>query len=185
MHIMLDCGRVNALRLRFQDPETADVVLSPGVHSIGRDEAGRPGPVARHHAIAQFSVDRRGVWLQVREGARGVHVNGRPVRRMSVLRAGDSVFADGIELTLVADAPQPAPSFDSPASEGDPRIVLRGVGGRHHGRCFSLDAPRLLGRGRECDIRIDEPTVAERHLRLGPHVAGVALHDAARPTGAS
>lgn len=183
MHIMLDCGRVNALRLRFQDPDAADVVLNPGVHAIGRDESGRAGLAPRQHAVAQFCVDRRGVWLQVREGARGVHVNGRPVRRVAMLRAGDAVFADGIELTLLADAPEPAPSFDSPPSEGDPRIVLRGVGGRHHGRCFTLDTPRLIGRSRECDVRIDEPSVADRHARLTPHVSGVVLHDAGSRDG--
>jgi len=88
---MLDCRRVTTLRLRFPDRELADLVLDPGVHAIGRDENGLPGLVDdTAHALAQFCVDRRGVWLQLRDGVRGVHVNGRPVRRMAMLRAGDT-----------------------------------------------------------------------------------------------
>jgi len=55
--------------------------------------------------------------------------------------------------------------------------VLRGVGGAHHGRSITLDQPRLVGRLAECDIRIDEPSFADRHARLEPHPEGVALRD--------
>jgi pSer/pThr/pTyr-binding forkhead associated (FHA) protein len=181
--IMLDCGRVNALRLRFPDHEPADLVLEPGVHPVGRRPDGRPGPIARNEAAVQLCVDRRGTWLQVREGARGVHVNGRPVRRMALLRAGDVVFVDGFELLLVADAPAALPSEVEPANEADARTVLRSVGGLNHGRCFALDAPRVIGRARECDVRIDGPAIAERHALLEPQSSGVALHDLGSPDG--
>ena len=32
---VLDCRRVDALRLRFQNRERDDLVLTPGVHAIG------------------------------------------------------------------------------------------------------------------------------------------------------
>ena len=47
--------------------------------------------------------------------------------------------------------------------------MLRGVGGPHHGRSFTLDQPRLVGRAAECDIRIDDAAFADRHARLEPH----------------
>jgi pSer/pThr/pTyr-binding forkhead associated (FHA) protein len=181
--IMLDCAGVNALRLRFPDHEPADLVLEPGVHPVGRRADGRPGPISRNDAAVQVCVDRRGAWLQVREGMRGVHVNGRPVRRMALLRAGDVVFVDGFELLLVADAPAALPPDAEPADEVDARMVLRGVGGLNHGRCFTLDAPRVIGRAPGCDVRIDGPAAAERHALLEPQAGGIALHDLGSPEG--
>jgi len=49
---------------------------------------------------------------------------------------------------------------------GDPRVVLRGVGGQYHGRSFTLEQPRLVGRSSDADIRIDDPAFADRHARL-------------------
>lgn len=166
------------LKLRFPNREPSDLQLTPGVHAIGRDGNGRPRHTAESdEALLQLCVDRRGVWLQLREGVRGLHVNGRPVRRMAMLRAGDAIFLDGVELLLLGGEPLPAPVTDVPRHPGDPRIVLRGVGGQHHGRCFSLDQARSVGRAPECDIRINEPAFAERHARLEPHAEGVVLRD--------
>ncbi len=168
-----------ALRLRFPNRQQPDLVLAPGVHAIGRDEAERAVIIAdRSEAIAQFCVDRRGVWLQVHEGTRGVHVNGRPVRRMALLRAGDAVFVDGNEWLLLGDTPPTAPAQAAIApGEADARSVLRGVGGPHHGRSITLDQPRLVGRLPECDIRIDDAAFADRHARLEPHPEGIVLRD--------
>jgi len=171
---------MNALRLRFPNRQQPDLILGSGVHAIGRDAADRPvildDPA---QAIAQFCVDRRGVWLQLREGTRGLHVNGRPVRRMALLRAGDAVFVDGNEWLLLGDTPPSAPAEakPDPGDAADPRMVLRGVGGAHHGRSITLDQPRLVGRLPECDIRIDDAAFADRHARLEPHAEGVVLRD--------
>jgi pSer/pThr/pTyr-binding forkhead associated (FHA) protein len=148
---------------------------------MGRDSDGRPGFGERAQgALAQFCVDRRGVWMQLGAGSRGVYVNGRPVRRMAMLRVGDGVFIEGTELLLVGDDPLPAPVATpkpAPLAESDPRLVLRGVGGSHHGRCVTLGQPRLVGRLAECDIRVDEPAFADRHARLEPHPDGAVLRD--------
>lgn len=170
---------MTALRLRFPHRQQPDLVLGPGVHAIGRDLVDRPVVVDDPaQAIAQFCVDRRGVWLQVLDGTRGLHVNGRPVRRMASLRAGDAVFVDGNEWLLLGETPPSAPSESRPpAVEPDPRIVLRGIGGAHHGRSITLDQPRLIGRLAECDIRIDDAAFADRHARLEPHAEGVVLRD--------
>lgn len=168
---MLDSRRMTALKLRFPTPDEPELPLDVGVHGIGRrgDDALAPITDGSEPSV-RFCVDRRGVWLTVSDGVQGVHVNGRQVRRMAMLRTGDAIFVDGHELRLVAGAPVSAivpPAGLAPEdAEADPRIVLRGVGGRYHGRSFTLDRPRLVGRLGEADIRIDEPGFAERHARL-------------------
>lgn len=181
---VLDCRGVDALRLRFQNRERDDLVLTPGVHAIGHAADGRPCLVDHpDDALVQFCIDRRGTWLQLRDSAPGLHVNGRPVRRMAMLRAGDSVHIDGIELTLLGADPRPMPRSVPDVGAMDSRVVLRGVGGLHHGRCYSLDQSREIGRLPECAIRVDEPTFAERHARLEPHQDGVVLRDLGSANG--
>lgn len=178
---MLDCRRVDALRLRFPLRDRPDLVLSQGVHAIGRDSEGRPCLVDdAAAAVAQICIDRRGVWLQLRDAARSLHVNGRPVRRMAMLRVGDAIYLDGVELLLLGARPLPAPSEKKRDTRlNDRRMVLRGVGGLHHGRCFGLEEPRLVGRAPDCDIRIDinHSSLADHHARLEPHAKGVVLRD--------
>ncbi|MCD9096713.1 FHA domain-containing protein [Luteimonas fraxinea] len=163
---------MTALKLRFPTPDEPELPLDIGVHGIGRGRAGALTPVSDgSEPSVRFCVDRRGVWLTVTEGVQGVHVNGRQVRRMAMLRTGDAIFVDGHELRLVSTTPvaaiAPAEDLDdADGSDADPRTVLRGVGGRYHGRSFTLDRPRLVGRHAEADIRIDEPGFADRHARL-------------------
>lgn len=154
------------------------------MHAIGHAADGRPCLVEHpDDALVQFCIDRRGAWLQLRDSAPGLHVNGRPVRRMAMLRAGDCVHIDGIELTLIGTDPRPMPTTVPDLQASESRIVLRGVGGLHHGRCFNLDRSREIGRSLECDIRINEPAFAERHARLEPHQDGVLLRDLGSAAG--
>jgi hypothetical protein len=175
---------VDEFKLRFPGSDVADLPLGMGVHAIGRNgEAPRAiGRVADpRDAHLLFSVDRRGVWLSVDEQTQGVHVNGRPVRRMAMLRIGDSVYVDGVEIMLVTSQPVPtipAALADVPGEAlADPRVVLRGVGGRYHGRSFTLEQPRLIGRSSDADVRIDEPGFAERHARLDLKGEAILLRD--------
>lgn len=185
---MLDCRRVNALRLRFPKPGQADLELGPGEHFIGVDADGQPtaSNVASTTSalVAQLVVDARGAWLKVHPGIRGLHVNARPVRRTALLRAGDAIFVDGQPWLLLGDPPAPPPDAPPPVQAANfSRAVLRGLGGPHHGRCFSLDQPRLVGRLSMCDIRIDDAAFADRHARLEPHPDGVVLRDLGSPDG--
>ncbi|MGY3264998.1 pSer/pThr/pTyr-binding forkhead associated (FHA) protein [Lysobacter sp. HA35] len=167
---MLDSGRVTALRLRQTDPGRDLLDLEPGVHPIvssmldGR-HAGDTEPVAHIY------VDSRGVWLQVRDGVRGVYVNGRPIRRMAMLRAGDSIFLAGVECVLVGRRPESADVAASARTEG--RAVLRAIAGRHHGRCFPLDRDCVLGRAADSDIPVDDEAVGPRELTLRATAKGV------------
>ena len=93
---------MNELRLRFSDGDQPDLVLGAGVHALGRRPDGL-GPVdAEQPWLLQLCNDRRGIWLTVADDLRGVHVNGRPVQHVAMLRAGDSIHVDGNELLLTA-----------------------------------------------------------------------------------
>ena len=160
---------MNDLHLRFCDGRQPDLPLEPGVHALGRTPAGL-GPVeAEAPALLQLCNDRRGIWMTVNEGMRGVHVNGRPVQQVAMLRAGDSIHADGSELLLYAtDDDRALPSSTPPLRDaaGNLRMVLRGVGGPYHGRCISLDRPRRVGSAATADLRIEGAGIAAEHAVL-------------------
>jgi hypothetical protein len=177
---MLVSRGVENLRLHFGNRQQPDRALVTGVHRIVREASGLlgVGDNAQGALLAQFCMDRRGLWLQVAAGIRGIHVNGRPVQRMALLRAGDTVYLDGAEILVQAshqglDAVPPA----DPADNGDPRIVLRGVGGKHHGRAFTLSQPCLVGASPNAAIRIDDPGFADRHAQLERRGDRVLLRD--------
>jgi pSer/pThr/pTyr-binding forkhead associated (FHA) protein len=153
---------VEQIRIRTAGEAQDERVLGHGSHVL----PGQGGGV-------RLCLDRRGAWLQVDPGESGVLVNGRPVRRMAMLRVGDTVWLDGRELQLLAanGAPRDPPG-DATAAE---RLVLRGVGGQYHGRCITLDRPRTVGRQPDCDIRVDDPAFPERHARLEPRGDAVVL----------
>ncbi|MEO6104007.1 MAG: FHA domain-containing protein [Pseudoxanthomonas sp.] len=174
------------LRLHFGNRQQPDRALVTGVHRVVREASGLigVGDNAQGALLAQFCVDRRGLWLQVAAGSRGIHVNGRPVQRMALLRAGDTVYLDGAEILVQAsheglDAVPQVHADDS----NDPRIVLRGVGGHHHGRAYTLSEPRLVGRSSAAAIHIDEPGFAERHAQLERRGDRVLLSDLGSAAG--
>jgi pSer/pThr/pTyr-binding forkhead associated (FHA) protein len=181
---LLDSRCVENLKLRFPGPDPVELPLGTGMHAISFDpDRGTPMLHADANVAAsvRFCVDRRGVWLTVGEGVRGVHVNGRPVQRMAMLRSGDVVFVDGSEIVLTtANQPEPLPVAirNTPSDgSGDVRTVLRGVGGHYHGRSFTLERPRLVGHAADADIHIADPAFAERHARIECHGDAVVLRD--------
>ena len=166
---MLDSAAMNDLHLRFCNGSQPDMLLEPGVHALGRTAAGL-GPVAADGPVLlQLCNDRRGIWMTVTEGMRGVHVNGRPVQQVAMLRAGDSIHADGSELLLYAAnddraLPPSTPPPRDPA--GNLRMVLRGIGGPYHGRCLSLDRTRSVGSAAGADLRLEGGGIAAEHALL-------------------
>lgn len=175
--------RVQNLLVHFSQQQQPDQPLRPGVQRIVRQANGsvRLGDAGNGALLlAQFCMDDRGLWLQVGNGIRGIHVNGRPVRRMALLRAGDAVYVDGVEMVLQGEvdtllqAPAPAASVEG---SGDEQRLLRGVGGLHHGRSYPLSRARVIGRGSDVDIEIDEPAFAEQHARVEVHRERVLLRD--------
>lgn len=162
---MLDSATMNDLRLRFCDESQPDLAVGSGVHALGGVD-GRLGPVdADAPWLLQLCNDRRGVWLTVADGMHGVHVNGRPVQQVAMLRAGDRIHAGGSELLLLAasDHRPPVPQAASRDPLGNLRLVLRGVGGPHHGRSLSLEQPRRIGSAANADLRIEGAGIATEH----------------------
>lgn len=161
--------------------EGVELRLRQGVQAIARDGRGLYAAADGGDALVRFCLDRRGVWLTVGADAHGVHVNGRPVRRMAMLRVGDAIHVDGTELLLARPhAPDQPDGVDYDAGtdgSGDIRLLLRGVGGKHHGRSFTLEHPRLVGSAADADIRIDDPVFAERHAQVSVLGHRVALRD--------
>lgn len=168
--------------LTLRNPENATQwPLHEGVHGVVRDAHGLHAVADATDAPVRFCVDRRGVWLTVGEGAGNVHVNGRRVRRMAMLRVGDAIYIDGGEVLLTRPEPPQVPDRaaldDVDGASGDLRVILRGVGGKHHGRSFTLDRPRLIGSAAEADVRIDDAAFAERHAQLLLRDDAIVLRD--------
>jgi len=190
--VMLGSRVVENLRLhidsrQFGNRQQPDRALATGVHRVVRESNGMLGlgDAVQGALLVQFCVDRRGLWLQVANGIRGIHVNGRPVQRMALLRAGDAVYVDGAEI-LVQAAHQgldALPQADAAGNANDPRIVLRGVGGKHHGRSFTLSKPCVVGRSHSAAIHIDDPGFAERHAQLERRGDNVLLRDLGSANG--
>jgi pSer/pThr/pTyr-binding forkhead associated (FHA) protein len=157
------------------------LVLDPGAHAITPALLGQGGgrPEARE-AIATIYADSRGIWLRLREGLRGVYVNGRLVRHTAMLRAGDSLFLQGVQCVLLGREPSSTPldrRFEAR------HAVLRATGGRHHGRCFPLDRACVVGRDPDCAVRIDDAAIAPRHAEID--AAGGAIRVRVASPGAS
>ena len=165
---MLDCRAMNELRLRFCDGDQADLVIGSGVHALGRLPTGL-GPVANDDDwLLRICNDRRGIWMTVVEGLRGVHVNGRPIQQVAMLRAGDSVHVDGNEMLLLGENGDrtPPPQAGQRDAIGNLRLSLRGIGGSYHGRSLSLETPRRVGSAADADIRIEGPRITAEHARI-------------------
>lgn len=173
---------MNELRLRFGDGDQPDLVLGAGVHALGRLPSGL-GPVEGEQAwLLRLCNDRRGIWLTVADGLRGVHVNGRPVQHVAMLRAGDSIHVDGGELLLVAANDERGENPSSGGGGRDPignlRLVLRGIGGVHHGRGISLEKPRRIGSAADADVRIEGPGITDAHAVVEADNGVAVLRDA-------
>lgn len=165
---MLDCTAMNDLCLHFCDTSRPDLPLDTGVLALGRSPTGLTPMASDSPWLLQLCNDRRGIWLTVAEGLRGVHVNGRPVLQLAMLRAGDSIHVDGMELLLRAanDAQIPVATSAPHDASGNPRMVLRGVGGVHHGRSLSLEKPRWIGSAANADLRIEGHGITSEHARV-------------------
>jgi pSer/pThr/pTyr-binding forkhead associated (FHA) protein len=174
------------MQLMFPNGEHASVAFDHGEISIG-SRAGQGislsgRSLAPHHA--SLVADRRGLWLRVPAGTPGVHLNARPIRRIALLRIGDQVCLEQVQIVLSEDDPE---HIDRAIPQASPpplaemqrvsacRVLIRGVSGSLCGRSFTLTEPKLLGRGPACDIRIDDAALAERECQFELHGDRVVL----------
>ena len=179
------------MQLTFPNGEHASVAFDQGELSIG-SRAGQgvslPGKsLAPVHASLVW--DRRGLWLRVPEGIPGVHLNARPVRRIAMMRIGDQVCLEQVQLVLAENDPDIIdriipPSPPAPLNEGQrvsaSRVAIRGISGNLCGRSFTLTEPKAVGRASACDIRIDDAALAERECQFELHGDRVVLRSLSR-----
>lgn len=172
---------MSPLHLKFCDSDQPDLALGPGVQTI-RPASSRPPPAtAEAPWLLQLHHDRRGIWMTVADGVHGVHVNGRPVQQVAMLRPGDCIHVDGRKLLLygAVDTQQPAAFAPPQDPAANLRLVLRGLGGRHHGRSVSLDQPRWIGSDANVDLPVEGEGIHGRHALIEVINGQVQLHQTA------
>ena len=192
------------MRLHFPNKEHADVVVvASGDTAIGSAQDNnvvvtRPGIAAHHIRIA---VSERSIVLSVRDAQARVHVNARPVREKALLRLGDTVSLDTIQLRLMPDRDEsirtkvpagatltpPPPSGDelnaTRARQAPPTVVLRGVSGSYFGKIVAVRGRLTIGRGSDCDLVLDEPEMSRRHAVIENSGDGIYLRDLGSANG--
>ncbi len=156
------------------------VPLARDEYSIGRGEDNTvrltERNISRRHARLTREAER---WVVFDAGSyNGCYVNGARVNQHHDLAHGDLVQLGDYRLELVDEAlEQPAPGFDSKATVpaaprsqallGQPdRLVM--LVGPTPGVEFALNAtPRnVIGRGEECDISVNHPSVSRVHAEV-------------------
>ena len=177
------------MRLSFPHGERDDVIVGSGGVRIGsaRDAEVSLSGAGLQPEHVRIDIDpSRGIILRVAADAGGVHVNGRPVRRLAFLHLGDNVSLGNTQLVLRADRdssinadiPADPPPSPSPIQRvAASRVVLRGACGRAFGRCYPLTDPLLIGSGADAGLRLDEPALAARHCQVEHHNDFIALRD--------
>lgn len=164
------------MRLSFPNGEHPDVQLEQGELGIGSAPGNRvvlDGVAPRHAAIRCDA--QRGIMIHVLDRAAQVHVNARPVRELAILRLGDVLSLNRVQVLVRPDdsvrIEQSIPSESVPLASGAQRtaasrVVLRGVAGHYFGQSISLQDPVLVGRSPQAQIRLDDPDVVDRHAQL-------------------
>ena len=174
------------MQLSFPNGEHPGVAFDQGEVSIGSRQG--QGICLPDHALAPHHVslvsDRRGIWLRVPAGTPGVHLNARPIRRAALLHVGDQICLEKVQIVLgesaasLIDRKIPAAS---PAALGEAqrvsasRVVIRALSGALYGRSFTLTEPKVVGRAADCEIRIDDPALAEHQAQFELHSDKVVL----------
>ena len=169
-------------KLTIEDDQANRTVvpLARDEYSIGRGEDNTvrltERNISRRHARIAREAER---WIVFDAGSyNGCYVNGARVSQRQELSHGDLVQLGDYRLELVDEAVEQAvPTFDSKATVpaaprsqallGQPdRLVM--LVGPTPGAEFAIDtAPRqVIGRGEECDISVNHPSVSRVHAEV-------------------
>ena len=181
-------------RLSFPNGEHRDVVLGPGACGIGSGADNQivlrgDGIQAQH---ARIDIDGRGLTLNVLDPRARTHLNARPVREKGILRLGDVLLIDTVQIVVKPDrdeairtaVPAQAPDVAETRARAVPaKVVLRGVSGSHFGRIVPIRTRLTIGRGSECDLVLDEPEMSRRHAVIENAGDGVYLRDLGSSNG--
>lgn len=204
---MIEFARIDgwghgSVRLSFPNGELADVLASPGETTIGSASGNsvvlKCDGIRPHHAT--ILSDARGITLFVSDPDASAHVNARPIKQLALLRLGDVVSLQSVNLVLKPDnddavrAPpesvfseeqhNEAPGGDFIARGAPPRVVLRGVAGPYFGRAIPITERLTLGAGKDCDLVLDESDLGAKHaeIRVRPGL-GIFMRDLGSKSG--
>lgn len=168
------------MRLFFPGGEHPEVELKEGETAVGVDSEGavRVHREAMPERRASLFLGPLGLWLHCAE-ASTCHLNGRPIQELAFLRIGDVVIVDRLRIVLKSDrlpgsqmAPSPVQSSDADPSGlmgAHARQVLRGLSGQCAGQTFSLADALVLGSGPAADVRLSDPDIRPRWIRIEPN----------------
>lgn len=168
-------------KLTIEDDQANRTVvpLARDEYSIGRGEDNTvrltERNISRRHARIARDAER---WVVFDAGSyNGCYVNGARVSQRQELAHGDLVQVGDYRLELVDELQEQAQSFDSKATMpaaprsqtllGQPdRLVM--LVGPTPGAEFALNtaARHVIGRGEECDISINHPSVSRVHAEV-------------------
>ncbi len=164
-------------KLTIQDDQGTKPVVVHFVrddYSIGRDEANAvrltERNISRHHArLVKSGNDWR---LQDLGSYNGCYVNGARVAEPQPLQHGDLIQLGDYRLTIEDEAVSTGtndgvltlPGRPGINTQADRLVLMAGPGA---GQEFVLGAERMvLGRGEECDISINHPSVSRVHAEI-------------------
>jgi pSer/pThr/pTyr-binding forkhead associated (FHA) protein len=171
-------------KLTIEDDQANRTVvpLARDEYSIGRGEDNTvrltERNISRRHARIAREAER---WVVFDSGSyNGCYVNGARVSQRQDLAHGDLVQLGDYRLELVDEAlEQPAPGFDSKATMpaaprsqallGQPdRLVM--LVGPTPGVEYAINTGQrhVIGRGEECDISVNHPSVSRVHAEVHP-----------------
>jgi len=169
------------------NPEQSQQTLASGRWFVVAQTQPTNAPVwvlaegAKSHLSARplgyIDISERGIWLQLEPSIDEIaHVNGRPVRHIALLHAGDVIHLKSTQLQLRGTCQR---VIKPPRATGEMNtdlcIVLRGISGQYHGRSFTLDKPRVLGSHPNADIVLPEPEFSAQQVRFERHGPRVLL----------
>lgn len=174
---MNETATSSPLTLRIGERSDGDIALKQTGVCLAQDANAQLVQVPVAQGRVCFRGDSTGAWLSVMQGE-SAHINGRPVRQFAALRAGDSVYVDGHSLNVLGREPAKisAAMVGLVAdTAGDARMVLRGMGGPHHGRAINLAAPRIISTATDADVRLQGRDGSEQVFRVQALPTGEAL----------
>ena len=167
---------MSILELQFADAngEPQTKVISDDPLGIGLNDEGLAQFAPISQATATVISTRTGTWLRVFGERNSVHLNGRPIRELAWLRAGDRIFLDGHSFFVVG---KPTGDGGDAAANEDavPAFALRGLSGDHFGQAINIGHSLRVGTDTQADLRLTEASAPHEIARLTAMSDGVRL----------
>ncbi|MDK1024386.1 MAG: FHA domain-containing protein [Gammaproteobacteria bacterium] len=179
------------LKIQFKDGRSDPIVLSAPGKTIGKGSANdivldEEGVNAFH---ADLKVDGETVTLTDVGTQTGTSLNGTKLTGPVMLRAGDLISIQGVELEVVG-AESAAPEGKTLVLSGTARFEM-GLGswaivadsGPEKGQVIAIKEKTSIGRALECDISILEPGLSRQHAELEILDAELIIRDLGSSNG--